>query len=173
MAEAQKFHWTGHRLNRIKCSNIPADIRERRSFGSTKPLLPHKLIKIWWNFCCMATLHVFYLPLYPSPITLHILCMHTSCWINEVATVVYSAMSCNSGQGGYSSIWVPLIRMDGCSWSSMGLNDGEERSSVNNFHVSQSLSVWSVHQTEHPHFLWGCASPVVLWWMLRYWWYVM
>ena len=52
-------------------------------------------------FCCIATLHMF---IFLSTLTLHILCNHTSCWIDKVETVVNSAMSCNSGQGGYSLI---------------------------------------------------------------------
>ena len=38
----------------------------------------------------MTTLHMLNVPLYPSPVALHILGVHTSHWINKVEAVVYN-----------------------------------------------------------------------------------
>lgn len=67
----------------------------------------------------MATFHVLYLP---SPIALYILCVHTSCQIDEMEAMVYSGMSCNSGQGSYPAVQAPLVQVNDGSSSSVGLN---------------------------------------------------
>ena len=70
--------------------------------------------------------HSFEFELNLRPVRLHILCVDTSRWIDEVEGVVDAFMCLNIVKPLDSAIGTPFVGMYGCSWAYMVLYNGEE-----------------------------------------------
>lgn len=110
----------------------------------TMPLSPHEFVQISWKMICVATLHFLQLYLHRVPVTLYILGVSPSNWVNKMEAVVDSVMGSDSWKRPYLVVGSPLIRVDCCPCLNIGLDNGEKSRSISpgdNLHKSQGWLV--------------------------------
>ena len=109
----------------------------------TVSLPPHKFVEIRRELAPIYAFHSFEFELNSRPVRLHILCVDTSSWVDEVEGVGNGFMCLNIVKPLDSAIGTPFVGMYVFSWAYMLLYDGEEGDCClvrDNLHVANSWS---------------------------------
>jgi len=90
---------------------------------SSSPLPPHSLVEVGLQIFSSQPLFLFLPEFKLAPARLHLLCMHSSAWIDEIVGVHDNSMSADAWKLHYSSVCPPIVCMDFTTGQDASIDD--------------------------------------------------